>query len=192
MVLIWSSFYTNSSFSIFARTVTGFGFYQVRAFVFSSITFSLASPLGVAVGQCYSWFLAWTETFLSGIGLSGLPPSIPQQICNGVLQVQLFSSILPVPSFSTHPWKLQGIAGGTFLYITFFEVLPHELNIPSKRLWKVSILLIVPLCASMVPITFVQVFFVILGFAVFCVTLFGHGQAHGHAHQHAHQLQNEM
>ena len=33
--------------------------------------------------------------------------------------------------------KLQGIAGGTFLYITFFEVLPHELNIPSKRLWKV-------------------------------------------------------
>ena len=32
---------------------------------------------------------------------------------------------------------MQGIAGGTFLYITFFEVLPHELNIPSKRLWKV-------------------------------------------------------
>jgi len=108
---------------------------SVRAFVFSSITFSLASPLGVAVG----------------IGLSGLPPSIPQQICNGVLQ---------------------GIAGGTFLYITFFEVLPHELNIPSKRLWKV--------------------FFVILGFAVFCVTLFGHGQAHGHAHEYAHQHQNEM
>ena len=36
-----------------------------------------------------------------------------------------------------YSWKLQGIAGGTFLYITFFEVLPHELNIPSKRLWKV-------------------------------------------------------
>jgi len=103
---------------------------SVRAFVFSSITFSLSSPLGVAIG----------------IGLSGLPPSISQQICNGVLQ---------------------GIAGGTFLYITFFEVLPHELNIPSKRLWKV--------------------FFVILGFAVFCVTLIGHGHGHGHGLGHAHQ-----
>lgn len=100
---------------------------SVRAFVFSSITFSLASPLGVAIG----------------IGLCGLPPSIPQQICNGVLQ---------------------GIAGGTFLYITFFEVLPHELNIPSKRLWKV--------------------FFVILGFSVFCITLIGHGHYHGHAQEH--------
>ena len=32
----------------------------------------------------------------------------------------------------------QGIAGGTFLYITFFEVLPHELNKPARRLWKVT------------------------------------------------------
>lgn len=108
---------------------------SVRAFVFSSITFSLSSPLGVAIG----------------IGLSGLPPSIPQQICNGVLQ---------------------GIAGGTFLYITFFEVLPHELNIPSKRLWKV--------------------FFVILGFAVFCVTLIGHGHGHGLGHAHQHHGLKEM
>lgn len=32
---------------------------------------------------------------------------------------------------------LQGISGGTFLYITFFEVLPHELNQPGNRIWKV-------------------------------------------------------
>merc|ERR1719350_2327234 len=73
---------------------------SVKAFVWSNILFSLASPLGVAIG----------------IALSDLPPSLPQEICNGVLQ---------------------GIAGGTFLYITFFEVLPHELNKPARRLWKV-------------------------------------------------------
>ena len=69
----------------------------------------------------------------TGIGLSGLPPSIPHQICNGVLQVpfSLFAA------FFLDKTSQQGIAGGTFLYITFFEVLPHELNIPSKRLWKV-------------------------------------------------------
>ena len=32
----------------------------------------------------------------------------------------------------------QGLAGGTFLYITFFEVLPHELNVPKNRLWKAA------------------------------------------------------
>ena len=35
--------------------------------------------------------------------------------------------------------------------------------------------------------TFIQVFFVILGFAVFCVTLIGHGHGHGHGLGHAHQ-----
>merc|ERR1719347_1361127 len=88
---------------------------SVKAFVWSNILFSLASPLGVAIG----------------IALSDLPPSLPQEICNGVLQ---------------------GIAGGTFLYITFFEVLPHELNKPGSRLWKV--------------------FFVILGYASICGILF--------------------
>eukprot|EP00092_Neocalanus_flemingeri_P035308 GFUD01038417.1.p1 GENE.GFUD01038417.1~~GFUD01038417.1.p1 ORF type:complete len:375 (-),score=91.03 GFUD01038417.1:237-1361(-) len=66
-----------------------------------------------------------------GIGVSGLPSSLPQDICNGILQ---------------------GIACGTFLYITFFEVLPHELNVPNKRLWKV--------------------FFVMLGYACICGLLF--------------------
>lgn len=32
--------------------------------------------------------------------------------------------------------SLQGIAAGTFMYITFFEILPHELNSPQYRLWK--------------------------------------------------------
>ena len=31
---------------------------------------------------------------------------------------------------------LQTIAGGTFLYITFFEVLPHEFNQPDNRMLK--------------------------------------------------------
>lgn len=66
-----------------------------------------------------------------GIGVSDLPSSLPQNIANGVLQ---------------------GISGGTFLYITFFEVLPHELNVPTNRLWKVL--------------------FVILGFSVICGILF--------------------
>jgi len=88
---------------------------SVKAFVWSNVLFSLSSPLGVAIG----------------IALSDLPPSLPQEICNGVLQ---------------------GIAGGTFLYITFFEVLPHELNKPGSRLWKV--------------------FFVILGYASICGILF--------------------
>jgi len=73
---------------------------SVKAFVWSNVLFSLSSPVGVAIG----------------IALSDLPPSLPQEICNGVLQ---------------------GIAGGTFLYITFFEVLPHELNKPGSRPWKV-------------------------------------------------------
>lgn len=66
-----------------------------------------------------------------GIGMSDLPSSLATDVCNGILQ---------------------GIAGGTFLYITFFEVLPHELNVPNNRLWKVA--------------------FVILGYACICGLLF--------------------
>ena len=85
-----------------------------RNFIVSSVVFSLASPLGVMVG----------------ILMSDLPPSLPSDICNGVLQC---------------------VAGGTFLYITFFEVLPHELNAPGNRLKKV--------------------FFVITGFIAICGVL---------------------
>lgn len=66
-----------------------------------------------------------------GILLTDLPSSLPQNIANSCLQ---------------------GISGGTFLYITFFEVLPHELNVPTNRLWKVL--------------------FVILGFSCICGLLF--------------------
>ena len=37
---------------------------------------------------------------------------------------------------------LQGIAGGTFLYITFFEVLPHEFNNPRNRMLKLFAMLV--------------------------------------------------
>ena len=46
------------------------------------------------------------------------------------------------PFLIVDDFNILGVAGGTFLYITFFEVLPHELNVPSKRLTKlVSVLL---------------------------------------------------
>jgi len=51
-----------------------------------------------------------------GMMIAGLPQNFAQDLVSGVLQ---------------------GIAGGTFLYITFFEVLPHELNIAENRLLKV-------------------------------------------------------
>merc|ERR1719361_2661566 len=84
---------------------------SIRSFVISTIVFALASPLGIGIG----------------IIISDLPPSLPGDICNGVLQ---------------------GLAGGTFLYITFFEVLPHELNEPNKRLLKVFFIMLGFTCIS--------------------------------------------
>uniref|UniRef100_A0A6D2XBR6 Solute carrier family 39 member 1 n=1 Tax=Takifugu rubripes TaxID=31033 RepID=A0A6D2XBR6_TAKRU len=37
---------------------------------------------------------------------------------------------------------LEGFAAGTFVYITFLEILPHELNSPGKQLLKVLFLLL--------------------------------------------------
>lgn len=37
---------------------------------------------------------------------------------------------------------LEGLAAGTFIYITFLEILPHELNSPGKQLLKVLFLLL--------------------------------------------------
>ena len=56
-----------------------------------------------------------------GIGMSSMAQSLPNDIISGILQ---------------------GIAGGTFLYITFLEVLPQELNVQKNRLWKVLFILI--------------------------------------------------
>ncbi len=56
-----------------------------------------------------------------GILLSNLEKSIGVDLANAVLQ---------------------GIAGGTFIYITFFEVLPHEFNQPGNRMLKCLFLLL--------------------------------------------------
>lgn len=37
---------------------------------------------------------------------------------------------------------LEGLAAGTFVYITFLEILPHELNSPGKQLLKVLFILL--------------------------------------------------
>lgn len=37
---------------------------------------------------------------------------------------------------------LEGLASGTFIYITFLEILPHELNFPEQRILKVMLLII--------------------------------------------------
>ena len=50
-----------------------------------------------------------------GIFMSGLEKTICVDFANAILQT---------------------IAGGTFLYITFFEVLPHEFNQPKNRMLK--------------------------------------------------------
>lgn len=37
---------------------------------------------------------------------------------------------------------LEGLAAGTFIYITFLEILPHELNSPERQLLKVLFILL--------------------------------------------------
>lgn len=37
---------------------------------------------------------------------------------------------------------LEGLAAGTFVYITFLEILPHELNSPGNQLPKVLFILL--------------------------------------------------
>ncbi len=71
----------------------------------------------------------------AGIALTDMEQSLGRDIANGVLQ---------------------GLAGGTFLYITFFEVLPSELGSESKH--KYSRML--------------KFFFVILGYSCICGILF--------------------
>ena len=55
----------------------GFCFYQVRAFVFSSITFSLSSPLGVAIGQ-----LLWSMVIVYTLKLHIFNPVLVQGVYN--------------------------------------------------------------------------------------------------------------
>lgn len=62
----------------------------------------------------------------------------PLGIATGILVIQGFSDF----THSIFNGILQGLATGTFLYITFFEVLPHEMNAPSDRLLKVLCLVL--------------------------------------------------
>ena len=62
----------------------------------------------------------------------------PIGIATGIIVDQKFSDF----THSVFNGLLQGLATGTFLYITFFEVLPHEMHSPSDRLLKVLCLLL--------------------------------------------------
>ncbi|KAG7482319.1 zinc transporter ZIP1-like [Solea senegalensis] len=53
----------------------------------------------------------------------------------GVMEAQLVAGAL-IQSV------LEGLAAGTFIYITFLEILPHELNSPEKQLLKVLFILL--------------------------------------------------
>ncbi|XP_075580624.1 zinc transporter ZIP1 [Pelecanus crispus] len=90
------------------------------------VAFSLALKLlrgrlrPPAVGACLALFAAMSPL---GVGLgtavaAGAGPR--QQLCRGVLE---------------------GLAAGTFLYITFLEILPQELGVPQHRVPKVILLL---------------------------------------------------
>ncbi len=86
-----------------------------KSFLLSVSIFSLASPIGMAIG----------------IVLTDIDESIGRDIANSILQ---------------------GIAGGTFLYIVFFEVLQQEFTKPTDRMPKL--------------------FFTVVGFGCICGLLF--------------------
>lgn len=64
--------------------------------------------------------------------------SSPFGIALGLLIIDLWDSRISV----LIQGLLQGIACGTFLYVTFFEILPHELNSSDIRLIKVVFLIL--------------------------------------------------
>ena len=137
-----SSFSVSFFVSSWPRFIPNMKYQKVKAFVLSSLLFSLASPFGVGVGIKTTSLSQFSHFILfPGIGLSGLPASIPQRICNGILQVcrnliwylfvqlqcirhlvNLNDLIITFGQKESISFCLQGIAGGTFLYITFFEV----------------------------------------------------------------------
>ncbi|TFK04358.1 C-C chemokine receptor type 5-like [Platysternon megacephalum] len=74
------------------------------------------------------WFVALIGTFalMSPLG-----------IAVGIVMMQN-----PGPSSTMAQCLLEGIAAGTFVYITFLEILPHELHSPKCRLPKVLSMLL--------------------------------------------------
>ncbi|KAJ7986193.1 hypothetical protein DPEC_G00348240 [Dallia pectoralis] len=97
----------------------------------SIIVFSLSVKL-VQSNVPPVWVAAYVGVFamMSPIGIA---------LGIGVTEAQLTSGIL-IQAI------LEGLAAGTFVYITFMEILPHELNSPENQLLKV--------------------FFIILGFSI--------------------------
>jgi len=92
-----------------------------RAVIISAVSFSLASPIGTAVGIAISDMSADSMAANSTIG------------------------------------ALQGLACGTFIYIIFFEILPHEFM--KKR-------------AQMCPDRMLKVLFLLIGFSVIVGVVF--------------------
>lgn len=104
----------------------------------SIIVFSLAVKL-VQSGVGPVWVAAYLVVFalMSPLGIAvGL----------GVIEAQMSSGALVQA-------VLEGLAAGTFLYITFMEILPHELNSPGRQLLK--LLFIVLGFSVMAGLTFI-------------------------------------
>lgn len=104
----------------------------------SIIVFSLAVKL-VQSGVGPLWVAAYLVVFalMSPLGIAaGL----------GVIEAQMSSGALVQA-------VLEGLAAGTFLYITFMEILPHELNSPGRQLLK--LLFIVLGFSVMAGLTFI-------------------------------------
>ncbi|XP_028999916.1 zinc transporter ZIP1 [Betta splendens] len=103
----------------------------------SIIVFSLSVKL-VQSSVPPLWLAAYIAVFalMSPIGIA---------IGIGVMEAQLGAGVLIQA-------VLEGLAAGTFVYITFLEILPHELNSPGKQLLKV--------------------FFILLGFAIMAALTF--------------------
>lgn len=92
----------------------------------SIIVFSLALKL-VQSAVPPLWVAAY-------IGVFALMSPVGIAIGISVMEAQLTSGALIQA-------VLEGLAAGTFVYITFLEILPHELNSPGKQLLKVLFLL---------------------------------------------------
>ncbi|XP_051235902.1 zinc transporter ZIP1 [Dicentrarchus labrax] len=74
----------------------------------------------------------WVATY---IGVFALMSPIGIAIGISVMEAQLAAGPLIQA-------VLEGLAAGTFIYITFLEILPHELNSPGKQLLKVLFILL--------------------------------------------------
>ncbi|KAK3533954.1 hypothetical protein QTP70_034943 [Hemibagrus guttatus] len=93
----------------------------------SIIVFSLSIKL-IQSAVPTMWLIIYTLVFsiMSPMGIA---------IGIGVSEAQLKMGLLVQA-------VLEGLAAGTFVYITFLEILPHELNSPGRQLLKVLFILI--------------------------------------------------